>query len=82
MKTLKEKWLDALPIIWGFISVILLIYLIVWGFSKIIPTDEELAKEQDFRIQSIKKCVDNGLGAYNSGSGVWWCKPIDYKQLK
>ena len=75
MKTLKEKWLDALPVIWGIISFIVLIYLVIWGFSKIMPTDEEVKQIQVNRVEQIKLCLDNNLDAYKVDNGDWYCKP-------
>lgn len=75
MKTLKEKWIDALPIIWGIISIVLLFYLIVWGVSRVIPTDEEIKQRQIRRVEEIRLCLDNNLHAYQAESGEWYCKP-------
>jgi hypothetical protein len=75
MKILKEKWLEALPVIWGFISILLLMYLIIWGFSKIIPTPEDVKNRQIRNVEAIKLCLDNGLSTYQSEAGDWYCKP-------
>jgi len=75
MKTLREKWIDALPIIWGIISVILLMYLIVFGISKMMPTNEERKFHQEDNVRAIKLCTDNGLKAYQGGDSYWYCKP-------
>jgi len=79
MKKLKEKWQEVNPILLGILTLISIIYLIIWGVSRIIPTDEEIQKNRIDKVNSIKLCIDNGLKAYQSDSGDWWCKPIDYK---
>jgi hypothetical protein len=79
MKTLKENWVDALPVLFGIISIVLLIYILVWGISKVMPTGEELKQRKIDQIESIKMCVDNGLDSYQGGNGDWYCMPKNYK---
>ena len=75
MKTLKEKWIDALPILFGITLIILIMYLIVYGISKILPTNEEVRAGQIRNVESIKLCTDNNLDAYQVDGGDWYCKP-------
>ena len=45
MITLKEKWLNALPVIWGLISIVLLIYLILNGIAWLFTPDARPVKQ-------------------------------------
>ena len=75
MKTLKEKWIDALPILFGITLILLIMYLIIYGISRILPTNEEVIAEQIRNVKSIKLCTDNNLDAYQVDGSNWYCKP-------
>ena len=75
MKTLKEKWINALPILFGITLIILIMYLIGYGISIMLPTNEEIRAGQIRRVESIKLCTDNNLDAYQTGGNDWYCKP-------
>jgi len=75
METLKEKWIDALPILIGILLTLSIIYLIIYGISRMLPTNEEVRAGQIRSVESIKLCTDNNLDAYQSESGTWYCKP-------
>ena len=70
MKTLKEKWLDASVVIWGIISLILLMYLIIWGITLIAPSTSEINRK---RVEQIKYCQENGLSVERNGMGGYLC---------
>ena len=58
------------------ITIILLImYLIIYGISRMLPTIEEVRVDQIRRVESIKLCTDNNLDAYHSENNTWYCKP-------
>ena len=78
MKTLKERWIDALPILSGIILILLIMYLIIYGISRILPTDEEVRVQQIRNVESIKLCIDNDLDAYQDGGNNWYCEPKNY----
>jgi len=75
MKTLKEKWIDALPILCGILLTLSIIYLIIYGISRILPTSEEVRARQIRNVESIKLCTDNNLDAYQVDGSNWYCKP-------
>jgi hypothetical protein len=75
MKTLKEKWTEALPVFASILCLLGIIFLIIWGFSKLLPTNEELRQRKEEKVRDIKLCIDNNLEAYQSETGDWYCKP-------
>jgi len=75
MQTLKEKWLDALPILCGLLILVVTFYVIIFGISQLLPTDEEVREEQIRNVESIKLCTDNNLDTYQVAGGNWYCKP-------
>jgi len=76
--TIKQKWIDALPILIGILLILSIISLIIYGISRTIPTNEEVRADQIRDIESIQLCIDNNLNAYDRGSSNWYCKPKDY----
>lgn len=70
MKTLKEKWIEVLPALLSIVCILLIVFLFIWGLSKIIKphTQEEL-------VNQIKLCQQNDLDTYQAENGNWYCKP-------
>lgn len=66
-----ETSIKAFPII-VIISIILTIVIFVTGR---LPEPKSFEERQMQKVKSIKLCQDNGLDAYQSESGDWWCEP-------
>lgn len=74
METLKEKWEEVNPVLFGIISILIIIIIIVWGFSKIIPTNYEINEN---RIKVYNQCMEANLQTIQVDDGSWLCKIPD-----
>ena len=55
MKTLKEKWTEALPVLASIFFVIGIMFSLVWGISKLMEGDPRTVDE--IKIERYKNCL-------------------------